>query len=568
MRKNAFRTFAAALVIGACLTIPAFADSATVTGNDVNVRSGPGQGFPVVDCLPRGYTVNVTDLSDGSWYEVEYNGMSGFMSAGYLSVQHEDHSNTVTQTPEPQEPAPNSTRTIVACINAMFVRFRSGPGTGYSILGEYNTGKPVSLSGVSGEWIACVIDGQAGFVHENYINVSFAEEETVQQAPVGPTAVQTVQPSPEPSVQPTAAPVAYPAATVDPYADGAASYYVPESYVPVSATPMPTPEPTPTPAAAQTPVNSQTAAPQASTQEAQISGNYVRFRSGPSTGYPILNTYNNGKTLTVTGVYEDWTACIIDGQSGYVFSSYVSYPAPEPVKPVESVTEQQPQLQAPAQGAVGTNALRANGYISGNNVRLRDDCNMSSNVIAELFYGNPVEIRWYEGDWTAIMYNGEIGYVYSKYVKEGSLTATTAPTEPAVQGESQTTVVQPVNSAELGAQIANYALQYLGYNYCWGGASPETGFDCSGLVYYTYSQFGYVLNRVAADQATNGYHVDELQPGDILCFYSGGSYIGHVGIYIGDNMFVHAANSATGVIISDLSGNYGARGYEARRIVG
>ena len=109
----------------------------------------------------------------------------------------------------------------------------------------------------------------------------------------------------------------------------------------------------------------------------------------------------------------------------------------------------------------------------------------------------------------------------------------------------------------------------MGYGYRWGGSSPSTGFDCSGLVYYVYKQFGYTLNRVAQDQASNGVHVEPsaIQPGDILCFYSGSSYIGHVGIYIGGGRFVHASNSTTGVIISELSGYYSSRGYEARRIV-
>ena len=80
---------------------------------------------------------------------------------------------------------------------------------------------------------------------------------------------------------------------------------------------------------------------------------------------------------------------------------------------------------------------------------------------------------------------------------------------------------------------------------------------------------GYTLNRVACDQANNGVHVepDQLQPGDILCFYSGSDYIGHVGIYIGDNKFVHAQNSATGVVVSALEGYYATRGFEARRII-
>ncbi|MFW2551549.1 NlpC/P60 family protein, partial [Klebsiella pneumoniae] len=83
------------------------------------------------------------------------------------------------------------------------------------------------------------------------------------------------------------------------------------------------------------------------------------------------------------------------------------------------------------------------------------------------------------GDWTAIIYNGTPGYVYAQYVKEGSYSNTVSP---------------GVSGSVEGKQIADFALQFVGYNYCWGGKSPDTGFDCSGLVYYTYAQFGYTLN--------------------------------------------------------------------------
>ena len=180
------------------------------------------------------------------------------------------------------------------------------------------------------------------------------------------------------------------------------------------------------------------------------------------------------------------------------------------------------------------------------------------------------------GEWTAVIYEGQSGYVYSQFVREGSLqiegstvTGSAYAAPGAEQPQNQTPELSG-SSYEKGQQIAQYALQFLGCDYCWGGKDPSTGFDCSGLVYYVYSQFGYTLNRVAQDQARNGVAVsaDALQPGDILCFYSGSSYIGHVGIYIGDGKFVHAQNSATGVVITDLNGHYGQRGFEARRIVG
>jgi len=215
-----------------------------------------------------------------------------------------------------------------------------------------------------------------------------------------------------------------------------------------------------------------------------------------------------------------------------------------------------------------------NAYITGNNVRFRSGPSMSSATLGEFLYGNSLTIPGASGEWTAISYNGQDGYVYSKYVTSGSYQVSTPvvntiSTTPAPNAGGSKVSVPSAGSAT-GQQIAAFAQQFVGYRYSWGGKSPETGFDCSGLVYYVYSQFGYTLNRVACDQAQNGVHVDpsDLQPGDVLCFYSNDNYyIGHTGIYIGNNKFIHASTSTTGVIITELGGYYFTRGYEARRIV-
>ena len=109
----------------------------------------------------------------------------------------------------------------------------------------------------------------------------------------------------------------------------------------------------------------------------------------------------------------------------------------------------------------------------------------------------------------------------------------------------------PVPLNPHGQEIADYARQFLGYEYKYGGKEPETGFDCSGLVYYVYGQFGIPLNRTAADMAKNGEHVppDELQPGDILLFDRGG-WIGHAGIYVGDGQYIHSMDVGIGVVLS------------------
>ena len=86
---------------------------------------------------------------------------------------------------------------------------------------------------------------------------------------------------------------------------------------------------------------------------------------------------------------------------------------------------------------------------------------------------------------------------------------------------------------------------------------------------YVYKHFGYSLSHSSRVQATQGKAVTgELQPGDILVFTNGGSTVGHVGIYIGNDKFIHASDSTTGVIISNLSARWNKSKYVgARRIL-
>lgn len=565
MRKNIFRTVIAVVLVCSMLVIPAFAEAATVTGSEVNLRSGPGVNYSVLACLPRGASVTVTDRSNSEWYAVSYNGNEGFMSSRYLSITEEGSSSgTVVVETESN-----------GYINANYVRFRSGPSTDSSILGEYNSGKEVYITGTSGDWTACTINGRSGYVFSQYVTaydsgssgggdsggsggavvVVPGESQEPEATPV-PTAapggdddVIVVVPSQAPAVSPSPTPVptATPSPTVKPGDD---DVIVVGPTVTPTPSPVPTSVPTPTPSVKPgdddvvvvDPVTP-TPSPSPSTEPVDskpgyIDGDYVRFRSGPSTSYSILGTYNTGKALTITGYSGEWTACTIDGVSGYVYSQYVK--------------EEDDTVVGPEDPDDGESGSTEPGYITGNNVRLRSGPSTSSSILGELFFGNSVTITGVSGDWTAVTYNGKAGYVFSQYVAKGEYTPPS-----------------PSGGSELGREIADYALQFVGYNYTWGGASPSTGFDCSGLMYYVYKQFGYTLNRVANDQARNGVHVDpsDLQPGDLLCFYSSGDYIGHVGMYIGNNMFVHAANSNTGVITSELSGYYATRGYEARRII-
>lgn len=118
---------------------------------------------------------------------------------------------------------------------------------------------------------------------------------------------------------------------------------------------------------------------------------------------------------------------------------------------------------------------------------------------------------------------------------------------PTASATNYTAVINAASGSDLGKQIANYACQYIGNPYVAGGTSLTQGADCSGFTYRVYADYGYSLPRTSSQQrsAGSGVSYEEAQPGDLIC------YEGHVAIYIGNNLIVHASSSRTGIKISN-----------------
>jgi cell wall-associated NlpC family hydrolase len=154
----------------------------------------------------------------------------------------------------------------------------------------------------------------------------------------------------------------------------------------------------------------------------------------------------------------------------------------------------------------------------------------------------------------------------------GTTTALAAPADAPVPlpQPASTSTTAPAPEANPGTELADFAQQYVGSPYRWGGASPS-GFDCTGFVMWVYSQFGVSLPHNEAGQLASGDRVsaDDLEPGDVLVFantYRAG--LSHTGIYLGDGQFVHAADERHGVTVSALwDGYWGPRLVGATRAI-
>ena len=201
-----------------------------------------------------------------------------------------------------------------------------------------------------------------------------------------------------------------------------------------------------------------------------------------------------------------------------------------------------------------TAAAEEVGYVnSTNGLNLRTGPGTQFDALTVIGYGEDVILYDCEDGWMSCSYNGQNGYVSAEFISFAG--------EKGARVEiSERTVT--------GNQIVDEATKYLGVPYVYAGASPDTGFDCSGFVYYVFTKLGYSMERTAANQAKQGVYVskEELIPGDLV-FFGSSSYINHVGIYVGDGMMIHSPKPGLSVAYATIMEGYHCNNYvTARRL--
>lgn len=257
--------------------------------------------------------------------------------------------------------------------------------------------------------------------------------------------------------------------------------------------------------------------------------------------------------------------------------------APEVVPeeiPVETPEEPQEQEneQVEETPTENTNLSFTKGYINSESVNVRKGPSTDTDIVTILILNTGVTITAQTDEWYKVTYGDYTGYIYKPLISETPVATsrgneTREPQEVAPEESSkpvETPQVSEPTASSNGSNIVSYAKQYLGYSYVYGGTTPGGGFDCSGFVYYVFNSCGYNISRSLSVQANTGTAVSRanLQIGDVLFFDNGSNgSLGHVGIYIGDGRFIHAANPRRGVVTDTInSGYYNTYYHSARRI--
>lgn len=430
------------------------------------------------------------------------------------------------------------------------IRMRAKPSTDSTIVEMANQGEKIEILGEEDGWYKVSYKNKEGYMSKEYLKAS---EETATQT--------TTTPEPTPSSSPVASETPQVSQT-------------PEAPVQLE-TPAPSTEPEPTP-----------------TVE-KVLGNVTNRETDtyltPNFSSVKMTKIEQGKTVAILKTLGNWSKITIENREAWIPNSVlmveVGGTTPERTPINETTPETIPTATTPDDKKddtpnTGTN-INQTGYVSSNGAsNMRSAPSTSSETIQSLPRHTVITIISEENNWYKISYNGKEGYVSKPLVTIGE-----PPAEVSSRGGEMTNTSNPVNTVPVQAEqtpaqittpapvsttgnAVTIAQSYLGSKYVSGGSSPSSGFDCSGFTQYVYGQCGKSLSRTSSSQANSGTAVSksELQPGDLLLFnYYGSSTIDHVGIYVGNGQFIHAANAKRGVVYDTIESGYYAQNYVGAR---
>lgn len=281
--------------------------------------------------------------------------------------------------------------------------------------------------------------------------------------------------------------------------------------------------------------------------------NYVNVRSLPSEEGEVLGKLYNNSVGTYISEENGWYQITSGNVTGYVKAEYcvTGEAAVELAKQVctRFATVDTETLKVRTEPSLEASVLTLVPY--------KDELVVSEEVEGWVKVDTEEGLGWVSADY--VILSREFVKAESKAEEEARLAkeaeerrkaqeaAAKASKKNSTKKTTATATVDTGSGSEMGQAVAEYALQFVGNPYVYGGTSLTNGADCSGFVMSVYANFGVSLPHSSAADRKQGYAVDGLsnaQPGDLIC------YSGHVALYIGDGQIVHASNSKTGIIVS------------------
>jgi cell wall-associated NlpC family hydrolase len=297
---------------------------------------------------------------------------------------------------------------------------------------------------------------------------------------------------------------------------------------------------------------------------ARVIEDSLNLRDGPGTNYLGIAKMSSGQDLTLLQRYvngqDDWFNVIYGEDEGWVSAAFLVFQpgVAERIPITSEIPDPNPALI---------------GLINDNQVNLRKGPGSVYGKVSQLNADTQVDLIGRYKDWAKVQTaDGTKAWVFKELLNVSQRVWRRVPiTENFPAPPRGATVargggggggaVAAVNLPSPSGDVASFAAQFIGYPYAWGGSGPY-GFDCSGLMVYTYSAFGVRLPRTAAAQYynTNGARISDigsLAPGDLVFFVgTAGPGISHVAMYIGGGQIVHAMTPAYGVQVSNLYSSY------------
>lgn len=259
---------------------------------------------------------------------------------------------------------------------------------------------------------------------------------------------------------------------------------------------------------------------------ADVESGNLNVRQEPSTSGKLVGKMPKDSACEILEITEDggWAHILSGEVDGYVSTEYLYTGADAGMRALE--------------------LIKTVAVVNADALKVRDEASTESAVLTQVPKGEELDVVEVLDGWVKVSIDGEDAYVSADYVtvEEKLGTAITMSELRYGQGVS-----------DLRVDIVEYAKQFLGNPYVYGGTSLTKGTDCSGFTQSVYKHFGINISRTSRTQAKDGTKISasDLQPGDLIFYADSSGTINHVAMYIGNGKVIHASSPKTGIKISN-----------------